>query len=73
MMTQRAVWATKSDTDSHSPLVVTIRSAHKSGQRTRGPQGLKKREERQIQRKGGNGKDKSGSYKGKTHTGKNRK
>ena len=73
MVTQRAVWSNKSDTDSHCPLVVTIRSARKSGQRTRGLQGLKKRDERQIQRKGGKGKDKSGSYKGKTHKGKNRK
>ena len=73
MMVQRAVWAKKSDTDSHCPLVVSIRTAHKSGQRTRGLQAQKKREERQTQRKGGKGKDKSGSYKGKIHQGKNRK
>ena len=72
-MTQRAVWSRKSDTGSHCPLDVTIRSAYKSGQRTRGLDGLKNREERQIQRKGGKGKDKSGSYRGKTYQGKYRK
>ena len=68
MMTQRAVWSKESGTDSQCPSVVTIRSAHKSGQRTLGLQGLKKREECQIQPK-----DKSGSYKRKAYKGKDRK
>ena len=40
------------------------------GQRTRGLHGLKKREEREIQRKGGKGKDKSGGSKWKINEGK---
>ena len=73
MMTLRAVWSKKSDTDSHCPLVVSIRSTYKSGQRSRGLQAQKKREERQTQRKGGKGKGKLGSFQGKTHQGKHRK
>ena len=77
MMTQRTVCAKKSDTDSHCPLVVTIRSAYKSGQRTRGIEGKKKRQERQIERKGGKGKDKSSgkdksTARGKVYKGKNK-
>ena len=70
MMTQRAVWSRATDADAHCPLVVTIRSAYKSGQRKRRPEGQKKRDERQMQRKGG--KDKYGKRyrtKGKTYKG----
>ena len=77
MMTQRTVWSKKSDTDSRCPLVVTTRSAHRSGQRTRGIEGKKKRQERQIERKGGKGKGKSSGKdkstgKGKVYKGKNK-
>ena len=77
MMTQRTVWAKKSDADAHCPLVVTIRSAYKSGQRTRGSEGKKQRQERQIEQKGGKGKGKSygkdtSTSKGKVYKGKNK-
>ena len=70
MMTQRAVWSKANDKDAHCPLVVTIRSAFRSGARSRGAEGHRKRDERQMQRK--DGKDKYGKgygAKGKTFRG----
>ena len=81
MMTQRSVWAKKTDTDSHCPLVVTIRSAYQSGQRTRGQHGMQQRHERNMKRMAERGIGKSsdkgkseskGKAKGKFYKGKNK-